>query len=570
MKLSLNTLRNRVRSGPTAMTAQGQVLGKTTEKGRINLFHGVPFAAPPVGDLRWRAPQPAPERHEILSCLKAGPMPYQRGEFELFLGALIAGVGIPKAKQRAMLSLMKLAPQNESEDCLTLSVRAPVGASNLPVMVWIHGGDQTDGSASEFFYASNVLPERGCVLVSIEYRLGLFGFYGHPDLALESEDGVSGNYGLLDQIAALEWVRDNIASFGGDPEQVTIFGESAGGQGVLNLMTSPKARGLFHAAVAQSPSDTGRWAHLRKPFLSFSPVEDAGVEFADLVVGPEQGQIDRMRELPADELYEHYRANRAIGRHFYPAVDGKVLPTTPMTAFSNQNQAPVPLMIGHNADEGTLMSVGSHPAGLEFGYGPGPSVSSSEVEAALLVSYGSSEVVEDVLGLYPGILDSDEGAVSDHVGDSDFVIHVDHASRMHAEAGHRTYRYLFQAVPPSQDQKVGAFHAAEIPYLFDKPLPMLPVADDAHLLSRAMGDHWFAFAATHNPDFPGRESWPTFDSQNPKHMVFDRPKSRVEDCEDRPAMPIMRSRLERLNALSLASETIDVREGVQDESTPVA
>ena len=148
---------------------------------------------------------------------------------------------------------------------------------------------------SEPFYHGNALPERGCVLVTINYRLGLFGFFAHPDLAAESPDRVSGNYGLLDQIAALEWVRDNIAAFGGDPTRVTIFGESAGGEAVLNLLTSPRARGLFHRAIAQSPSDRGRWLQLRRPALDFRPAEDAGVDFATLAVGSEAGQLARLR-----------------------------------------------------------------------------------------------------------------------------------------------------------------------------------------------------------------------------------------------------------------------------------
>ena len=348
-------------------TTAGKVSGKADSKGRLVHHLGIPYAAPPIGPLRWKAPTPPEPWRGSRKCTKVGPPGYQRaGVMDDFFVRLVDGLGIGRARGKALGVGLKLATKKPSEDCLTLNVHAPAGASGLPVMVWIHGGDHTDGDGGQPMYNTPSFPERGCVLVTINYRLGLMGFFAHPDLAGESPDGVSGNYGLLDQIAALEWVRDNIEAFGGDPAQVTIFGESAGGEAVLNLMTSPRARGLFHRAIAQSPSDSARWLHLRRPALDWIPAEDAAVEFATLAVGPTAGQVTRLRTMEPDELYELYRAHPEWGRYFYPVVDDVILPSTPMSAFSDEVQASVPLLIGYNANEASLFVGLVHPAGGEF------------------------------------------------------------------------------------------------------------------------------------------------------------------------------------------------------------
>ena len=523
----------------------GKVKGKVGSKGRLTHHLGIPYAAPPVGARRWKAPAPVEPWHGTKKCTSYGPGGYQRsaGMAEFFDG-VIAGIGLGRARAKALATAMKFARTKESEDCLTVNVHAPVGGEALPVMVWIHGGDHTDGDSSMPSYNSAVFPERECVLVTFNYRLGLMGFYAHPDLAVESPDGVSGNYGLLDQIAALEWVRDNIVAFGGDPQRVTIFGESAGGEAVLNLMTSPRARGLFHGAIAQSPSDSGRWLHLRRPALDFTSVEDAGVLFADLAVGPAAGQIGRLRAMEPEAIYDLYKGHPELGRYFYPVVDGVILPSTPMSAFSDQQQASVPLIIGYNADEASLFVDFMHPAGSEFeAPQSGEPVTIADARATWERSYPTREQVDRLLAAYPGLATLDRKAVASQLGDHMFGVHVDHASRQHAAGGHPVYRYHFRAVPPSKKQTAGAFHAAEIFYVFDAPLPLVPVADDAHLLARDMGDRWFAFAATGVPDSPGREHWPVYDAGDPHHMVFDRPRSTVQPCPPQPGLDVMRERI---------------------------
>lgn len=529
------------------------MLGKHLDKGRITFFGGVPYAKPPVGDLRWKAPQAADQRDGVIDCTAAGKMAFQRLQnMDAFIGNLVVGLGLSKPKQKAISAAVKAMPKPQTEDCLTLNIRTPSGATGLPVMFWIHGGDHTDGSANDPFYDSNALPSRGCVLVTINYRLGLFGFLAHPELSAESPEGVSGNYGLLDQIAALEWVRNNIENFGGDPDRITIFGESAGGEAVLNLMTSPRSRGQFAAAIAQSPSDSGRWLHLDRPVLGFDSALDAGAAFATSIVGPEPGQIDRLRAMEPDELSDAYRADLHAGRHFYPVVDGAILPMTPMTAFSRQAQAPVPFMVGYNADEGSLLAEFMHPAGPEFGSRDDALAGAESLDAATMrqlfvESFGSEAAVDQLMAAYPGLADMEEAAITSYAADHMFGVHVDHASRQHASAGHPTYRYHFRSVPASAKQTAGAYHAAELFHVFDTAFPLVPDADDAHLLTRDMGDRWFAFAATHVPDAPGRPTWPRFDPAEPQHLVFDRPTSGPELNPAQPGLALLRERIEYMN-----------------------
>ena len=538
------------RNAPHADTTTGRVRGSFESDGAMAVFKGIPYAAPPVGDRRWKAPIAHEPWKGTRRCTKYGPAAFQRGAMmEEMVRMLADGYGLGAVRKRTVMTAVKMTSTKQSEDCLTLNVRAPAHGAGMPVMVWIHGGDHTDGSGREPMYNTDLLPERGCVLVTFNYRLGLFGFLAHPELSAESPDRVSGNYGLLDQIAALEWVRGNIAAFGGDPGNVTLFGESAGGEAVLNLMTSPRARGLFHKAIAQSPSDQGRWLHLSRPAIDFQPALDAGVEFATLAVGPGAGQVERMRALEPDALSELYREHPELGRYFYPVVDDLILPCTPMTAFSAGAQASVPLLIGYNSDEGSLMAGLMHPAGAEFLAPPttGAAVTPDQARAAWNRSYPSPAHVDRLIAAYPGLAGLDETAVAHELRDHMFGVHVDHASRRHSAAGNDVYRYYFTAVPPSPKQTIGAFHAADVPYVFGETLPLFPVADDAHLLERDMGDRWFAFAATGIPDSPGREAWPPYTEGAPRQMVFDRPRSHVATVPDQPGLDVMRERIEWLS-----------------------
>lgn len=540
-----------VKSKSTVQTTSGPVRGKLNARRNFAVFQGIPYAAPPIGQLRWKPPvQPAPWS-ETLDCFKPGPVAHQRGSRLQFSLDLIDGLGLSLIRRAALKAGLRALRQNQDEDCLTLNVRAPVKAQDAPVMVWIHGGDHTDGAGSEAIYATNDLPSRGIVQVSINYRLGLFGFFAHPELEDEAETKTAGNYGLMDQIAALRWVRDNIAAFGGDPNNVTIFGQSAGGQAVLNLMTSPPAQGLFHAAIAQSPGDSGRWLHNSKQILDFEPATQAGLKFANLAVGDGSNQIPRLRAVTAERLMGLYRDHAEIGRHFYPSVDGVFLPEVPTSGFFHRNQAAVPLMIGYNANEGSVFTDSQMPAGPEMlAYG------SETVLTTLTRSYGSAGIARAVMSAYPGLEDMERLAVADHLRDHIFGVQVDHCAREHADAGHSVYRYHYRNRPASPKARAGAFHGAEVFNVFGSNLPLVPGGSGYENLTRTMGDRWAAFATDGNPNTAGHPDWPAYDPDAPAHMIFNRPDSGVEPCPPQDALDLMRARIERLT--DIISSEVDL------------
>ncbi|MEM9776551.1 MAG: carboxylesterase family protein [Chloroflexota bacterium] len=314
-------------SNPTVVIKSGRLEG-LTKKG-VHIFKGIPYAKPPVGNLRWRPPQPVDKWTGTFKAHKFGAIAMQRQmEMADFVHNLVRGQGFGRVKQWAFLTVMKLLRLNESEDCLWLNVRTPdlKPDEKLPVMVFIHGGAHQDGGSHEPLYDGNALPQKDVVLVTINYRLGLFGFMAHPDLSTESEHGVSGNYGMLDQILALKWVRENIAQFGGDRNNVTIFGESAGGESVIQLYCSPEAHGLFHKAIAQSPASGGQFSFLKKPFKWHKSSEQYGIDFANRAGATGPNQVQQLRKMTAEELQKIVKEGYASAGNFYPVVDGPYQP----------------------------------------------------------------------------------------------------------------------------------------------------------------------------------------------------------------------------------------------------
>ena len=294
----------------------------------IHSYKGIPYAAPPVGDLRWKPPQPV--------------KPWK--------GIKVAKEFAPICPQFAFL------PGTQSEDCLALNVWTPAksAAEKLPVMVWIHGGGFIIGASSQSVYDGEALASQGAVVVSINYRLGIFGFFAHPGLSQESPQEVSGNYGIMDMVAALEWVKHNIAAFGGDPSNVTIFGESAGGTAVCLLMVVPQAQGLFHKVISESAAWMfGPIGHLKETWYGRMSAEKFGLSHgADIAVlrSKSTAEVVKMMGLP-DMAGE--KADR--GEAYMPFVDGVVIPDDPARLFLSGKFAHVPLIAGTNADEGTLM-----------------------------------------------------------------------------------------------------------------------------------------------------------------------------------------------------------------------
>ncbi len=421
---------------PTVSLEAGALAGAVDSSG-VLLFRGIPYATPPVGDLRWRPPAPVAHWSGTRSAARAGKNCVQDaiyGDIDPFA----AGI---------------------SEDCLNLNVwTTDLNASaRKPVMVWIYGGGYNAGYADEPRHYGAHLAQKGVVVVALNYRLGVFGFFAHPGLAAESPNASAGNYAILDQIAALEWVRDNIAQFGGDPSRVTIFGESAGGSSVASLMASPLAKGLFHRAILQSGNAIG--SARRK-----DSVYAEGVRFATLLGAPnvDVGTIARLRAIPTDSLMRASRPSDGKGGFtfvFNPRLvrDGWVLPLSVDSALSRGTANVVPVIVGATGDEGDA------------------AYASARAFARLVTAQ------REPAYLY----------LFTRVGDD------------------------------SVNRKRGAYHSADIPFAFGLPKPPIASAGhtayDASLAD-AMSDYWVAFAMKGNPNSAGRPIWPVYDRETDAYM----------------------------------------------------
>lgn len=519
---------------PMVTVSSGQLKGKYEDDGAVAVFKGIPYAEPPVGDLRWRPPQPIRPWSGIREATKFGPMAHQRlVDFETFITSLIDGQGWGRLRAGFIKLLAKHLPApKQSEDCLYLNVRTPTleATAHLPVMVWIHGGDHQDGGGSDIYYDSNVLPQQGVVTVSINYRLGVMGYLAHPELTAESPNNVSGNYGTLDQIAALQWVQDNIEAFGGDPNNVTIFGESAGGESIIHMMSSPLAKGLFHKAIAQSPANSGQMMHLKTEFLDFDSAESLGVRFANAVGASGDNQIEQLRHLSPDELYKVVRVDSVLGNH-YPCIDGYVLPKSPFETFADGEQADVPLMIGSNVNEGDVIYQ-VLPTLL-------PEYRHREQSIAELPSYMADAFGDDLpklLTIYPGLDKGQEEATYDFMGDYMFGARAHYYAHNSAQVGNPTYMYMFARTPPSPTQTAGAAHAAELPFVHGRSVPILPLTKEDNGLSEQMIRYWTQFAKSGDPNDGTQVEWPRFSSDDQQwlrlnHTIVAEPVTRLAQYE---------------------------------------
>lgn len=439
---------------------QGLLSGTTGKNPDVHVYRGIPFAAPPVGNLRWRPPQ-SPASWQGVRAAKefsnaCWQTPYPAGS-------------IYQAKLPAL-----------SEDCLYLNIwtAAKSAKDRLPVMVWIHGGGFTRGSAISDAYDGENFARKGVVLVTINYRLGVFGFLAHPGLAAESEHHASGNYGLQDQVAALHWVKKNIAAFGGDPNNVTIFGESAGSWAVNALMASPLAKGLFHRAIGESGGSFS-------PMRSLAEAEKAGVKL--------DASIEALRAKSAEDLV---KTNEQVVR---PIVDGWVLPQAIATIFAEGRQNDVPLIVGSNADEGTTLAP------------QGANVKAAAFTEGVHQRYGA--LADSFLKTYPA--SSDEEAVSSFYAayrDQTFGWEMRTWARMEVKTGHHpVYLYYFSHRPPGpQRDRLRAFHASEIPYVFGNFFWQFPWEEADHKLSDIVSTYWVNFARTGNPNGSGLAQWPAY------------------------------------------------------------
>jgi para-nitrobenzyl esterase len=485
-------------NGTTVKIDSGMITGLTVGANNdVRAYKGIPFAAPPVGPLRWRAPQPVKAWAGERACTEFGASCPQPNLLERIYG-------------------QKLGPT--SEDCLYLNVwtAAKKPTDKLPVMVWIHGGGYTMGSGATLAYDGAAFARQGVVLVTINYRLGPFGWLAHPQLSKESPRNSSGNYGLLDQIAALEWVKRNIAAFGGDAGRVTIFGESAGAGSVCYLMASPLARGLFHRVIAESGSAFGANRHLREAWYGQESAEKLGERVAREMGGdPAADPIAALRAKSAEEILNGSNVATSSffgsdGNRFAPIVDGWVIPDDPGAIFATGKQANVPLMVGTNADEGSIFVLAL------------PLTSVEAYRALARRVYGAH--TDEVLALYPAA-DAGEirSALSRNITDSFFVAGARYFAETVSKVNNQTFVYHFTHVSSDPRRRMlGAFHASEIPYVFmTQDIVNTATYDDKeHGLARVMSAYWAQFAATGDPNGAGRPVWPKYDAAADQYMEF--------------------------------------------------
>ncbi len=509
-------------NGPVISLSQGEIqTGLDRDNADIIQVNGIPFAAPPVGDLRWRAPQPALNWEGVRDGKLFGAecMQSRSGSGE-FLNDLLNGMGLNAVQRHlATIALQSGPPPEESEDCLFLNVRtANAGGSDLqPVMVWIHGGSHQTGAGSQSIYQANQLVENGVVLVTVNYRLGPFGYIAHPALSADDPRGVSGNYGLLDQVAALTWIKDNIAAFGGDPENVTIFGESAGAQSVTEIMSTPLSEGLFHKAILQSGASTYNANGLTTAIEGRMSMHDAGLEFFDGIAAADASAAD-LRAIPAEDIVAHIANKQHLGGYALPTVDGVVIPRLMGEAIRDGGIHNVPILAGYNADEATLF----YPS-MQV-----PTVLAPEFPDALedrlallreIYGDGDAEALIDLYGLDDP--KSFQKAEMDMLGDDLFGVHMRFLARANWLSGMPTYLYHFTRVSPSKTQTIGAFHAAEIFFVFGSHSPLAGLTEADETLTAAMGKYWTNFAKTGNPNGDSLPEWPLYEPMSDEWMTFN-------------------------------------------------
>ena len=470
-------------SGLRVPTDAGEVEGLWLD--RLRVFKGIPYAAPPVGDLRWRAPQAAARWTGVRQAYDFGP-------------------ACPQASSKA------IALADMSEDCLTLNVWSPArrAGARLPVMVWIHGGAFETGSASMPIYDGSSLASKGIVMVTLNYRLGFFGFFGHPQLTEEAkaESVPTANYGLLDQIAALVWVKRNIEAFGGDPANVTLFGESAGGVSVLALMTAPAARGLFQKAIVQSGG--GRWV---APTLTarsgkFLAAHEIGEKAARAFRLPPDSPIADLRKKSWEDIQETLRLPE-IADHT-PFLDGQLLTDQMETVFSRGGQAPVPMIVGSNSYEGVLLRKAFHVSSNEVMRAAGPQLDALSV-------------------LYPPQLFMTPDFLADHIwGDANFVEPARMIARNVSRAGQPVYHFGFDFQPPLLRLLGGSPHGLEVAYALGNLKRIVPFPLNVLMhrhnyeVSRLMMIYWTNFARTGDPNSRGELAWPRFNAADEETLVF--------------------------------------------------
>ncbi len=484
----------------TVKTEDGKVHGKLIGNGAVRAFQGIPYAAPPIGDLRWKAPQPAAPWKGDLDATKFG---HHCAQNHVFDDMIFQDAATPA--------------DTGSEDCLTLNVYTPEKApktsnGKLPVMLWIHGGGYSGGGGSEPRHNGDFLPQKGVVLVTINYRLGVFGFLALPELATE-QGGSAGNYGLMDMVAALQWVKKNIASFGGDPGNVTIFGESAGSFAVSTLMAAPSAQGLFAKAIGESGGA------LNNGTMAMESQATRGAKEEEWMKSTGATNLAELRAIPTTKILEFAGKKGTVG--FGAVVDGKFLKEPVLDTYLAGKQAHVPLLAGFNRDEGSWMANG---------------MTVEKWKGLATQRFAGKE--ETFLKLYPASSDAELArSAADFGGDAFIAYGTWKWMEIHRKTGNApVYRYKLDLASPPSKYHPGsfAFHSDDIEYIFGT-LDTRPGAtwrDEDRKLSDQMMDYWTNFAKNGDPNGTGLPTWPKYGEGDPV-LHLDNPVTARPD-ENRP------------------------------------
>jgi para-nitrobenzyl esterase len=454
-------------------------------EGKVRVFKGIPFALPPVGPARWRGPSPMPRWAGVRKAI----------EFQ-------AACWQPKP---TLSNVYTRDPMPMSEDCLTLNIWTPVDAHNAPVFLWIYGGALVGGASREPTYKGTRFADQGVVVVTINYRVGVLGWLAHPELSAESPIGVSGNYGLLDQIEALRWVRRNIPAFGGDPSNVTIAGESAGALSVMYLMAAPAARGLFSKAIAESAYMIAV-PDLKQRRFGLPSAEESGSKLAAALHAP---NIAALRAMDAAALSE---AAPKTGYAPWPTIEGHLLPRQLVDVFDKGEQAPVPILAGFNSGEIRSLRI----------LAPPPPATAAEYEAIIRDRY--RDLADEFLRLYPAT--NMQESIWATTRDALYGWTAERLVRRQAVVGQPSFLYFFDHGYPAEEAAgLHAFHASELPYVFgtlgDTPplWPKIPANPDETRLSYAMVGYWSSFARTGRPRAANEPDWTPFGS-TAAYMAF--------------------------------------------------
>ena len=464
-------------------TENGKVSGQFIDSSGVTVFRGIPFAAPPTGELRWKAPQPVEEWEGIKECTEFSASPIQ-------------GTPVPFM----MWTQEFIAPKEPlSEDCLYLNVwtGAEKSGEKRPVLVYIYGGGFSSGSGAVPIYDGEEMAKKGLVFLTINYRVGTLGFLAHPELTAESGYNASGNYGLLDQVEALRWVNKNIDAFGGDPGNVTIAGQSAGAFSVNYLVASPLTNGLIHRAIAESGGAILPSNNLARG-NGLQQAEEAGVKWAESIGA---GSIAELRTKPADEIL----ASRGPGS---PIVDGYVIPEPMIDIFSKGKQNDIPLILGWNEDEG-------------FGGPPQPANVFREQ-----VKQRFGEKADEFLELFPLSTDEEAIKIQNALGVlQTFGLQSYEWMMLQNQTGtSKVFMYRFDRDVPFADgmNDHGAFHTGEVPYAYNNlKMSPRPWSETDYELADKMSDYWVNFATNGNPNSAGLPTWEACTTENLKSMFFD-------------------------------------------------